>query len=86
MEEPVVSPCPVLPIDIARLRDDLLRRFGEPAELEMWRYVAWYENRFGIDDAQLVWIKAVNRTAEKYRTVGHGTGAIRRGRFGRDSD
>jgi hypothetical protein len=70
-----LPPIPELPAEVEELRCWLLQRYGTKAHADMWRYVSWYDARFGIEDAEVVWIRAVNRTAERYRQWTHKTGA-----------
>jgi peptidoglycan/xylan/chitin deacetylase (PgdA/CDA1 family) len=80
--DPILHACPRLPRDVRNLKRRLIREFGERAEADLWRYVSWYESRFGIDDLERVWIKAINRTFEKYQAHNHKTGAVARKFFG----
>ena len=73
--------CPKLPKESSRIRRQLVRKYGLEAEEEFWRYVSWYESRHGITNLQQVWIQAINRTAEKYRSYSHQTGLPRPNRF-----
>ena len=72
--DPTLHRCPRLPKEVEIVRQHLIREYGQHAESEMWKYVSWYDSRFGITDLRLVWIRAVNRVSERHRFNEHKTG------------